>query len=26
VCRITEDVYASPGTHTLSTATFVVPD
>jgi hypothetical protein len=26
VCRITEDVYASSGTHTLSTATFVVPD
>lgn len=26
VCAITEDVYASQGTHTLSTATVTVPD
>lgn len=26
VCAITEDVYASQGTHTLSTATFAIPD
>lgn len=26
VCAITEDVYAVQGTHTLSTATFVIPD
>lgn len=26
VCAITEDVYATQSTHTLSTATFVVPD
>ena len=26
VCAITEDVYASQGTHTLSSASFVVPD
>lgn len=26
VCRIAEDVYASSGTHTLTTATAVIPD
>lgn len=26
VCGITEDVYGAPGTHTLSTASFAMPD